>query len=132
MSPRKLQTKATQPGEGRGRRQVAEKYLEVAQLIDAEDGAAINVCVGVAVLAGIAACDAICASATGERYSGHDHLAAAELLARVNPSLGKLLRDLVTLKNNSHYGFGLLSPEQRRTASRCASSLVAEARLRQP
>jgi hypothetical protein len=44
MSPKKVQTTATKPGEGKGRRQVAEKYLEVAQLIDAEDGAAINVC----------------------------------------------------------------------------------------
>ncbi len=55
MSPKKVQTSRVQPGEGRGRRQVAEKYLEVASLIDSEDGTAINVCVGVAVLAGIAA-----------------------------------------------------------------------------
>ena len=59
MSPKRLTTKATQPGEGRGRRQVAEKYLEVANLIDSEDGTALNVCVGVAVLAGIAAGDAV-------------------------------------------------------------------------
>jgi len=111
---------------------VAEKYLQVARLIDSEDGTAINVCVGVAVLAGIAAADAICAAALRERYSGQDHLAAAELLARVEPKLGKLLRDLVTLKNHSHYGFGLLSPEQRAAAMRNATSLVAEARLRQP
>jgi hypothetical protein len=72
MSPKKLQTRRVDPGEGRGRRQVAEKYLEVANLIDSEDAAAINVCVGVAVLAGIAAADAICAAALGERYSGPD------------------------------------------------------------
>jgi hypothetical protein len=101
--------KATRPGEGRGRRQVAEKYLDVANLIDSEDGAAINVCVGVAVLAGIAAADAICAAALGERYSGQDHEAAAEVLARVDPILGKYPRDLLTLKTTSHYGFGLLS-----------------------
>lgn len=39
---------------------MAVKYFEVAQLVEAEDGAALNVCVGVAVLAGIAAADAIC------------------------------------------------------------------------
>lgn len=132
MSPKKLQTKKTQPGEGRGRRQVAEKYLEVAKLIDSEDGAAINVCVGVAVLAGIAAGDAICAAALGERSSGQDHEAAADVLARVDRKLGKLLRDLVTLKSMSHYGFGLLSPAQRRTALRGATALVADARIRQP
>lgn len=132
MSPKKLTTKATQPGEGRGRRRVAEKYLEVANLIDSEDGAAINVCVGVAVLAGIAAADAVCAAALGERYSGQDHEAAAEVLGRVDAKLGKHLRDLVTLKTTSHYGFGLLSAAQRKTALRSASTLVSEARLRQP
>lgn len=132
MSPKKLTTKATRPGDGRGRRQVAEKYLDVANLIDSEDGAAINVCVGVAVLAGIAAADAICAAALGERYSGQDHEAAAELLARVDTNLGKQLRNLVALKTTSHYGFGLLSPTQRKAALRCASALVAEARLRLP
>ncbi len=132
MSPKKLQTKRTQSGEGRGRRKVAEKYLEVAALIDSDDGAAINVCVGVAVLAGIAAGGAICAAALGERYSGQDHEAAADVLGRVDAKFGKLLRDLVTLKGTSHYGFGLLSAAQRKTALRCAAALVAEARLRQP
>lgn len=132
MSPKKLTTKPTKPGEGRGRRQVAERYLEVARLIDSEDGTAINVCVGVAVLAQIAAADAICAAALGERHSGQDHEAAADVLARVNPKLAKLLRDLVTLNTTSHYGFGLLTAAERRTALRCATALVAEARLRQP
>ncbi len=132
MSAKKLQMKRTQPGEGRGRRQVAEKYLEVATVISVEDGAAINVCVSVAVLAGIAAGDAICSAALGERYSGSDHETAADVLARVDDKLGKSLRDLIKLKSTSHYGFDLLSPAQRRTALRCAGALVDEARLRQP
>ncbi len=132
MSPKKVQTRRVRPGEGRGRRQVAEKYLEVAGLIDSEDGTAINVCVGVAVLAGIAAADAICAAALGERYSGPDHDVAVEILSRVDSKLGKQLRDLVTLKTTSHYGFGLLTPSQRKSAVRCATALVANARLRQP
>ena len=132
MSPKKLQTRRVDPGEGRGRRQVAEKYLEVANLIDSEDGAAINVCVGVAVLAGIAAADAICAAALGERYSGPDHDTAVEILSRVDSNLGKQLRDLVTLKSISHYGSGLLTASQRKTAVRCATTLVADARLRLP
>lgn len=132
MSPKKVQTRSAQLGEGRGRRQVAEKYLEVASLIDSEDGAAINVCVGVAVLAGIAAADAICAAALGERYSGADHEVAVEVLSRVDAKLGKQLRDLVTLKATSHYGFGLLTASQRKAALRCATALVANARLRQP
>ncbi|AWB93414.1 hypothetical protein [Aeromicrobium chenweiae] len=59
---------------------MGRKYLEVAELVASEDGAAINVCVGTAVLAGIAAADAICAAALGEDYSGTDHAAAASLL----------------------------------------------------
>lgn len=132
MSPKKLPTRNVQSGEGRGRRMVAEKYLDVAELIDSEDGAAINVCVGVAVLAGIAAGDAICAAALGERYAGQDHVAAAELLERVDPTLGKQLRDLVAMKSVSHYGHGLLTPRNRSSALRCARALVVEARLRQP
>jgi hypothetical protein len=42
------------------------------------------------------------------------------------------LRDLVMLKTTSHYGFGLLTPIQRKLALRCATALVANARLRQP
>lgn len=59
MSPSKLSTRPADKGWGRGRARVAEKYLEVAGVVDDEDGAAINVCVGLAVLAGIAAGDAI-------------------------------------------------------------------------
>ena len=132
MIPKKLRTRKVQPGEGRGRRVVAEKYLEVATLIDSEDGAALNVCIGVAVLAGIAASDAICSAALGERYAGDDHEAAAELLQRVDPSLGRQLRDLVSMKKNSHYGHQMLTATNRKSALRCARALVAAARIRQP
>jgi len=132
MNARKVSTKKTHPGEGRARRNVAESYLDVAELISSEDGTAINVCVGVAVLAGIAAGDAICAAALGERYSGDDHDAAADLLGRVDPKLGKSLHDLVALKGKSHYGSALLTAKDRKKAVRCATTLVDEARVRQP
>lgn len=132
MSPKKITTRAATPGEARGRRKVAEEYLAVARLIDSEDGAAINVCIGVAVLAGIAGSDAICGHALGERYSGSDHHAAADLLDRVDPSLAKRLRDLIDLKGASHYGHGLLTDSDRKKALRSADALVAEAALRVP
>jgi len=81
---------------------VASKYLEVARLIEAEDGAAVNVCVGVAVLAGIAASDAICVAGLGERHAGADHHAAAALLSRVDRRLARQLTDLVDMKDRSH------------------------------
>ncbi|MFZ4720570.1 MAG: hypothetical protein ACOYMR_14160 [Ilumatobacteraceae bacterium] len=132
MTPRRLDTKSISATEARGRRLVAEKYLDVATLIDSEDGAAINVCVGVAVLAGIAAADAICGAALGHRYSGSDHQAAADLLERVDSALAKRLRDLVDLKGVSHYGYSILSSKDRKVALKSAAALVAEARLRLP
>jgi hypothetical protein len=124
MTPRKLTTRRADPAQARARRKIAQKYLEVADLVASEDGAAVNVCVGLAVLAGIAAGDAICISATGERYAGQDHAAGAELLERVDAALGKRLRQLVDLKPGSHYGERLLGAEDRRTALRAAQLLV--------
>lgn len=130
MSPKKLPTRGAGRAEAAGRRRVAEKYLEVAEIAAQEDGAAINVTVGIAVLAGIAAGDAICIASTGERYSGPDHAAAAELLGRVDKVLGDQLRDLVGLKPGSHYGESLLSARSRTRALRAANALVAAARDR--
>ncbi len=104
MSPTKLTTRQADPGQAKGRRVIAAKYLEVAELISSEDGAAVNVCVGLAVL--------------------------AELLERVDAATGKRLRQLVGLKPGSHYGESLLSDDDRTTALRCAAALVKEARRR--
>lgn len=132
MSPKKLITRRADPRQARGRRKIAVKYLEVADLVADEDGAAVNVCVGLAVLAGIAASDAICIVATGERYAGQDHDAAAELLERVDSTLGKRLRQVVGLKPGSHYGDQLLDDADRKTALRCARILVQAATDRAP
>jgi len=132
MSPKKLITRRADPGQAKARRRIAEKYLEVADLVADEDGAAVNVCVGLTVLAAIAAGDAICIMATGERYAGHDHIAAAELLERVDAALGRRLRQLVGLKPGSHYGDSLLSVEDRKTALRSARVLVQAAAARTP
>lgn len=130
MNPRRLPTRPGDRAEALGRREIAERYLQVAELTASEPGAGVNVCVGTAVLAGIAASDAICLSALGERYSGHDHHAAADLLSRVDSTLGDSLRDLVGLKSASHYGQSLLKARDRERAIRAASVLVAEARRR--
>lgn len=109
---------------------MAEKYFEVAGVVDSEDGMSINVCVGLLVLAGIAAGDAICAVALGERYSGTDHAAAATLLGRVDRKLGANLKGLIDLKPGSHYGNALLSRRQRDAALKAAQALVEAARER--
>lgn len=127
MSPKKLSTRAADGAWAAGRRRVAQKYHEVAELAATEDGAAINVCVGLCVLAGIAAGDAICAASTGERYSGTDHAAAADLLGRVDAEAGKHLRTLVALKPKAHYGTGLLSAADRANSLRASAALVEKA-----
>ena len=62
----------------------ARMYLMAAELIldEAADEAA-TVATGNAVLTDIAAADAICGYASGERYPGPDHRAAAHHLERV-------------------------------------------------
>lgn len=130
MVPKKLVTVQADRHQARRRRDVATKYLEVATLIENEDGAAVNVCVGLAVLAGIAASDAICIDALGERYSGTDHAAAAEVLKRVDSALAIKLKRLVGLKPASHYGDDLLTAEQRKAALRAAEALVGAAARR--
>ncbi|MFZ0161781.1 MAG: hypothetical protein WAL50_22355 [Kineosporiaceae bacterium] len=124
MSPKKLSARTGDTSQARSRRRIAAKHLEVADLIASEDGTAINVCVGLAVLAGIAAGDAVCLAATGERYAGVDHAAAAELLRRVDARLGARLSTLVGLKPGSHYGHALLDAKDRAATLRAAHTLV--------
>lgn len=130
MNAKRLTTREASRAQAVGRRRVAEKYEEIARLVATEDGTAINVSIGLAVLAGIAAGDAICIAATGQRYSGSKHAEAADLLGRVDRQLGSKLRDLVDLKPGSHYGDDLLTSTQRTRALRAAEDLVAAARQR--
>lgn len=131
MSPKQHRTQPGDRGTARFRRRNAEKYLQMAELLAMEDdGASINVGIANAVLAGIAAGDAICIAALGEHYAGQDHAAAADLLGRVDPDLGKRLRDLVALKSESHYGDRLLRQSERDMALRRATQLVQAARSR--
>lgn len=108
MNPRRLNTRPSDRSEARGRLRVGRKYLEVADLLADESGETINVCVGVAVLAGI----------------------AATLLARVDQSLGKRLGRLIGLKSESQYGAGLLTSHDRQIALREATALIDEAETR--
>jgi len=130
MSPTRVSVRPISRREGTARRRIAEKYLEVAEIATTEDGAAINVAVGIAVLAGIAASDAICAAALGERYAGQDHAAAVQVLKRVDAQLARKLGRLVDMKPSSHYGDTLLTTRDRDRAIKAARELVQAAKDR--
>lgn len=131
MTPKQPRTQPGNHNTARTRRLVAEKYLEIAVLLGAEnDGVSINTTIGNRVLAGIAASDAICIAATGERYAGQDHMEAADLLGRIDSDAGKWLRDLIKLKSASHYGDKLLTVAKRDQAVKRATALVEAARTR--
>lgn len=119
--------------DARTRLKTARMYITAAELIvDEAAGEAATVATGNAVLAGIAAADAICAVASGERYRGPDHRAAADHLERVtgDKALGRTLRELVDLKDAGHYGVSNVSRTNARQALRRATRLIEEAKAR--
>ncbi|MCB1254255.1 MAG: hypothetical protein M9891_00720 [Austwickia sp.] len=119
------------PADARNRRIIAARYLEVAELAASEEGpGANNVVVGIAVLAGIAASDAVCIAATGTSYSGEDHAEAARVLGRTDGPLGKELAKLVRLKPGAHYGSTFISADDCTRALRAAKKLVEAATSR--
>lgn len=90
--------------EARVRMRSADAYLEVADLV-LEERARVEipgVAAGLAVLAGIAASDTICARRLGQIHRGDDHRAAGALLKQAVPDGGKLaatFRRLIDIKD---------------------------------
>lgn len=110
----------------------ARAFLETAELVadDEDDLATANVVAALAVLAGIAASDAACCSALGERARGQDHQLAARLVAKVSPGgpeMSKQLRRLLDIKDGAHYGMVFVSAQKARAAIRQARNLTEAA-----
>lgn len=121
-------TRQGTPAEARNRRIIAARYLDMAEVAATDEGTGTNnVVIGIAVLAGIAASDAISISATGARYAGEDHAEAARYLSRIDRALGVELSKLVRLKAGAHYGSAFFSAADRTRALRAAGSLVVAA-----
>jgi hypothetical protein len=73
------------------RLRMARMYLDVAELAAEEsEPEALTVAAGNAVLAAIAASDALCCARLGKRHRGDNHAEATALLARIAPG-GKAL-----------------------------------------
>jgi hypothetical protein len=104
--------------------------LEVAELAADVDDPNLeygSVAASVAILAGIAAADAACCRALGQRSRSDDHHDAEALLVEVTPG-GKRaagqLRKLITLKDAAHYGFVSVTASQLKQSIRQTQQLV--------
>ncbi len=105
----------------------AREFLEAAVEATTSHPERTNVAVANAVLAGIAACDALCGIALGECARGEAHGEAVVLVARVAPGGARHatdLRRLLAVKNNAQYSPATLSAEAARTAVVWAGRLV--------
>jgi hypothetical protein len=105
--------------------------LELAELAGAGSRPAeIKAAVSCAVLAGIAASDAACCKALGRTNSSQNHRDAVELLGQVSPGgadAAKQLERLLSLKDESQYGFTDLTAQKLQQAVRRAKALLAHA-----
>jgi hypothetical protein len=129
---RTQRTKPATTDDARVRLCSAVAYLEVAGLVlDEKDRVEMpGVAAGLAVLAGIAGSDAICACRLGQIHRGEDHRAAAALLQQATPDGTKLASTflrLVDIKDEAHYGLLIVAPPRARSAVRWAHHLVDRA-----
>ncbi len=129
------QASGTRPADredARLRLRTAEAYRDVAELVlDDADAAMPGVAAGLAVLAGIAVADALCARRLGAIHRGDDHRGASKLLEQAVPDgkrLSATFLRLVDLKDEAHYGLIFVTAARARHAVRWAGTLVDRAR----
>jgi hypothetical protein len=107
----------------------ARKFLEVAELVatEKEIEESASCAAALAVLAGIAACDAACCAVLGRRSRGQDHKQAGDLLEQIEPkgrAAAKALRELIDLKDTAHYGVVHITQPKLAAGLRRARQLV--------
>jgi hypothetical protein len=110
------------------RARLARAYLDAAeQAAGGEGDEARNVAAGNAVLAAMAASDALTCLRLGRHSRGQAHQEAAALLRTVRPDGARLARDLataLTVKDAAHYGSVFVSPSTLKATLRAAGRLV--------
>jgi hypothetical protein len=120
------------PAEVRDRRDQARAFIDVAEMVLTESVSRheAHVAAALAVLAAIAAADAIC-GLTLHRYSrGQDHAQAAKLLEKVSlddTTLPAKLRRVLASKDAVHYSPQLVTARDARNLLRQAQALVVAA-----
>jgi hypothetical protein len=107
---------------------IAKQYQLAAHQVAKQSGSAPrNVASGNAVLAAIAAADALCCSRLGLRSSSKQHHDAVGLLQRVDAGLARDLSILVSDKAQAHYGDDFIGASTLKAALRAMDRLVAAA-----
>lgn len=110
---------------------MARLYLDLAEGASGLAGdEGRSVAAGNAVLAAIAAADALCCLRLGTHNRAQAHQAAAALLHTVTPHGARLARDLTTVlsvKDAAHYGTVFLSASTLKTTLRATTHLVEAA-----
>lgn len=116
------------PAEAARKARLARAYLDLAEQAarqDTEEGR--NVAAGNAVLAAIAASDALTCHRLGRHSRGQTHQEATALLRTVRPGGANLARDLTTalgVKDAAHYGSIFVSATTLKSTLRAAGRLV--------
>ncbi len=123
----KMRIAQCSPADSRSRLRQAHAFILVAKLCvdDETDVATPGVAASLAVLAAIAAGDAATCQRLGKRSRAQNHAQAEDLLATLEPGgkeMARRFRDVVSAKDESHYGLSLVS-------SRKARSLVGKAEV---
>lgn len=126
---RPARTQSCTAAQARVRLSSAERFLEVAKLVEGEgdDDAVRSVGASLAVLAGIAASDAACCLALGQRSRAQNHHEAEGLLAGIangGAEAATSLRRLLDLKDKAHYGFIHASQDDLKISVRQAERLL--------
>jgi hypothetical protein len=119
--------------DARQRLRTAQAYADVANLVlsESQRDEYLNVAAGLAVLAGIAASDAICCARLQRRHRGDDHRAAVDLISSAVPdgkTLAAQLVRLLDIKDSAHYGIQVVAPRSARDALKSAGRLINRAR----
>ena len=117
--------------EAKVRAKHAHAFLNAAALVDelGEDAGVAttgNVIGSLAVLAGIAAADAVCGAVLGARSAGQDHGEAVSLLSSTKPgkALAPSLRRLIESKTETQYSSGILADGRTAELVTSATRLV--------
>lgn len=129
---RGTRTQPCGPAEARVRSAQARNFLDTAELITGEDDdlATPGTVAALAVLAGIAAADALCCMNLGRRCRGQDHREATRLVEQVEPdgrALSRALARLLEIKDGAHYGTVYSTPARAEAAIRHATTLTMAA-----